>query len=130
LPVLDLDPATLARHLHFPLLTATALVRRVLPGMPAGGSILMALGISALQPMPFIASIGVAHAAVRSYLQNLNAELASRDIYAGALIVGGAIVGSDAANSVGVREGLDPDDLAEAYWQLHTKRDRFEHVAD
>lgn len=129
LAVLDLTPATLTRQLHFPLLTATALVNRVLPAMPAGGSILMALGISALQPMPFIASVGVAHAAVRSCLQNLNAELAPRDIYADALIVGEAVVGSDAANSVGVREGLDPDDLAEAYWRLHTKRDTFEHIA-
>ncbi|WP_163505582.1 SDR family NAD(P)-dependent oxidoreductase [Fodinicola acaciae] len=130
LPVIDLDPRALTRQLRFPLLTATALVRRVLPRMATGGSILMALGISALRPMPFIASIGVAHAAVRAYLLNLNAELATRDIYAGALIVGGAIVGSDAASSVGADGGLDPDELAEAYWQLHVKRDRFEHIAE
>ncbi|MER7700899.1 hypothetical protein [Streptomyces sp. NPDC096095] len=73
--------------------------------------------------------------ATRNYLYSLNAELAGTGIYAGALTIASLIARSEVSAAAQVAfesaDGpqfpvVDPDYLAEHYWNMYTKRDRVE----
>ncbi|HEY4020013.1 MAG TPA: SDR family NAD(P)-dependent oxidoreductase [Pseudonocardiaceae bacterium] len=104
----------------------------VLPDMLArgDGALLMGTGGSASVAYPQMSNIGIAMAAARSYLLNLNAALADTGVYAGLLQVGGGIAGSDAIREYGKNAVpgalIDPADLAQTYWDMYIKRDRFD----
>jgi NADP-dependent 3-hydroxy acid dehydrogenase YdfG len=113
------------------------LVQEVLPGMLERnqGTLLFGLAVTASRPYPQLGNVSTAAAAARAYAQNLNVSLADTGIYAGLLQVAGMITNSEAANYVianrdpsTLPKPLDPADLAEACWTLHTKRDRFEQT--
>ncbi|KAA2258131.1 SDR family NAD(P)-dependent oxidoreductase [Solihabitans fulvus] len=119
------------------LRTPVALVRELLPGMVerGDGALLFGLAVTASAPVPSLANIGTAAAAARGYLQNLNASLADTGVYAGLVQVAGMIAGSDGAKYVAenwdpalLPAPLDAADLADAFWDLYVKRDRFEEV--
>jgi short-subunit dehydrogenase len=118
---------------------AIDVVNRVLPGMleRGAGGLLFAGGLSAVQPMPFLGALAVMSAALRNYVVTLNAGLAGTGVYAGTLTIGGLVERGDIHQLVtsaperfgGVPERtLDPDDIAEAAWELYAKRDRVEEV--
>ena len=112
---------------------------RVLPGMleRGAGGLLVAGGLSSVQPMPMLGALAVSSAALRNYALTLNAGLAGTGVYAGTLTIGGLIERGDIHQLLvsqpdmfgGVPPTtLDPDALAEAAWELYEKRDRAEAV--
>ncbi|NUR70370.1 MAG: SDR family NAD(P)-dependent oxidoreductase [Hamadaea sp.] len=114
---------------------AVDLVGAVLPGMVArgDGGLLFAGGLSSVVPMPALGNLALSSAALRNYAVTLNAGLADQGVYAGTLTIGGLIERGDihrfmSAESNGAIPVLDPDELADAAWQLYSKRDRAEAV--
>jgi NADP-dependent 3-hydroxy acid dehydrogenase YdfG len=118
---------------------AIDVVGRVLPGMleRGAGGLLFAGGLSAVQPIPFLGALTVISAALRNYVVTLNAGLSGTGVYAGTLTIGGLVERGDIHQLVtskpeqfgGVPERtLDPDEIAEAAWELYVRRDRAEAV--
>ena len=112
-------------------------VGAVLPGMleRGRGGLIFAGGLSSVVPMPLIGSLAIAAAALRNYAITLHAALADQGVYAGTLTIGGLIERGDIHRMVleeadrlgGMTVGtLDPDDLADTAWDLHTKRETAE----
>jgi short-subunit dehydrogenase len=139
-PILDMDPESMLSAFERVVLAPVSLTRLLVPGMleRGDGGLLYGLGGSARTPMPLLAAPGSAQAGLRNYVLNLHTELAARGVYAGALTISKLIERSDAQ---GIRdagplpselefapERADPDDLAEDYWRLYTRRDRAELV--
>ena len=142
--VLDVDPDELPGQLELLLLAPIRLARLLLPGMRArgDGAMLYASGASALQAMPQLGNVGVALAGMRNWVHGAYAELAGEGVYLGVVPIGGLIKNSAAetlllnapeqfANfdleALKART-LDPDDIAEVFWDLNLKRDRVEEV--
>jgi short-subunit dehydrogenase len=131
----QLDVPTVGPLLDRYVLTPVMLAGRLLPGMRerGGGGLLFALGAAAKYPTPRMAGGGVAQSALRSYVHTLDAELGPEGVYAGALLIGALIEGSEAhrnasAWSAGGRQlaVVTADDLAGRYWDMYLKRDRVE----
>jgi short-subunit dehydrogenase len=141
-PTLDIDADNLAPQLDLLLLAPITLVRQVLPGMVerGDGALLFAQGGSAKYPAPFLANVGIAMSGLRNYVYNLNTELAGKGVYAGTLTIGALIERSEAERTLDAMAGdvpegflavsdrVDPDDLAERYWDMYVRRDRVEEV--
>ncbi|WP_228000465.1 SDR family NAD(P)-dependent oxidoreductase [Nocardia australiensis] len=136
-PATNLDAATLQGLIPLLLLTPVELVRAVLPEWTerGEGAFLLAQGISAAKPMPHLSGLGPVMAAARNYLYSLNAELEGAGIYVGALTIGSLIARSEvtAAAQAAFESAdgpqfpvVDPDDLAEHYWNMYIMRDRVE----
>lgn len=136
-PAAALDGATLENLVPLLLLTPVEVVRALLPEWTerGDGAFLLAQGYSAAQPMPHLSGLGPVMAATRNYLYSLNAELAGKGIYAGALTIASLIDRSEVtakaqasfeANNGPTPPVADPDDLAEHYWRMYTERDRVE----
>ncbi|MFH8350438.1 SDR family NAD(P)-dependent oxidoreductase [Streptomyces sp. NPDC018045] len=136
-PAAELDAATLGGLTPLLLLTPVEVVRALLPEWTerGEGTFLLAQGYSAAQPMPRLSGLGPVMAATRNYLYSLNAELADKGIYAGALTIASLIARSEVSAAAQAAfesaDGphfpvADPDDLAELCWDMHTKRDRVE----
>ncbi|MGO4418377.1 SDR family NAD(P)-dependent oxidoreductase [Streptomyces sp. MCAF7] len=107
------------------------------------GAILLSHGGSAVQPTPHMSGLGPVMAAARNYLYSLNGELADTGVYAGTLTVNAVIDGSELADfgrtlhadaadadapTATEIPSVDPDDLAECYWDMYTHRDRVEEA--
>jgi len=137
-PVLEIDVESLLEMMNGLVFAPLSLSRLVLPGMieRGDGALLFGLGASAKNPMPPLASPGSAQASLRNHIHNLNAVLAEKGVYAGALTLGVVIERSDVQvafdanpSDFGVEiERADPDDLAERYWAMYTKRERAEET--
>lgn len=140
--ILDVDADTLPGQLDLLLLAPIALTRLLLPGMRerGHGSLLYASGAAAIDPTPQLGNVGIALAGMRNYVHNLNAAVAADGVYVGVVPIGGLIrrsaVEALLASAAGTAhfddfapdelqfELLDPDDIAEVFWDLHAKRDR------
>jgi NAD(P)-dependent dehydrogenase (short-subunit alcohol dehydrogenase family) len=142
--VLDIDPDELPDQLELLLLAPIRLARLLLPGMRArgDGALLYASGMSAIHAMPQLGNVGIALAGMRNYIHGAHAELAGEGVYLGVVPIGGLIKNSvaetlvlnapeqfanfdlDALKAI----TLDPDDIAEVFWDLNLKRDRVEEV--
>jgi NAD(P)-dependent dehydrogenase (short-subunit alcohol dehydrogenase family) len=141
-PAMHLTAEALRDLLSLYLLTPVELVQAVLPQMleRGDGGILIGHGLSAVEGMPFMSGIGPVMAATRNYLYSLNGELADQGVYAGTLAVAAMIERSESHQALTagdltyeMPEGaaiptVDPDELAEQYWNLFSKRDRVEQV--
>lgn len=142
--VLDVDPDELPGQLELLLLAPIRLARLLLPGMRArgDGALLYASGVSAVQATPELGNVGIALAGMRNYVQGAHAALAGSGVYVGVVPIGGLIKNS-AAEAVVLSapeafanfdlealkaHTLDPDDIAEVFWDLNLKRDRVEEV--
>lgn len=142
IPAASLTSQQLADTLNLHALTLIELVQIILPEMidRGDGAILLGEGSTAVQGRPYMSGVGPAMAAARNYIYSLHGELAPKGIYAGALTVSGLIAGSEghrAITSGAVKVDLpsgatlptiDPNDLAEIYWDLVAKRDRVEVI--
>jgi short-subunit dehydrogenase len=140
--VLDIDPAELPTQLELLLLAPIRLARLLLPGMRqrGGGALLYASGALATTPVPQLGNVGIALAGMRNYVLAANTALADEGVYVGVVPIGGLIKNSAAEaavlNTPDQFEGvdmdalklatLDPDDIAEVFWDLNLKRDRAE----
>ncbi|WP_433479241.1 SDR family oxidoreductase [Spirillospora sp. CA-142024] len=105
---------------------AVAATQAVLPGMLAAGSgtLLYTTGGGAINPYPMLATLNTAQAALRNWVFNLHNTLAERGVHA-------ATVAINLLPSTTAPEGVphaDPDDIAQLYWDLHTRRDRPEQL--
>jgi NADP-dependent 3-hydroxy acid dehydrogenase YdfG len=129
---LELDAASLRFQLELRLVAPVVATRLVLPSMleRGSGTLLYATGTSAVQPMAVLSNIGAAAAGLRNYVHTLHEAAADKGIYAGLLMVGGLVVGSEAQARFGDRNipTLDPADLAQVFWDMHTARDQVEHL--
>ncbi|MFI1733681.1 SDR family NAD(P)-dependent oxidoreductase [Streptomyces acidicola] len=136
-----LDAVALEKFSRLLLLTPVEVFRAVLPEMTerGDGAVLMTTGYTAVQPMPQLSGPGPVMAAARNYLYSLNAELAGTGVYAGTLTIGAMITGSESAERAAGAEGdlladgmeipvVHPDELAEQYWDMYTRRDRVEQA--
>jgi short-subunit dehydrogenase len=131
IPALDLTPELVDDLMPLGVYTLLALVREFLPAMIArgGGAILSAQGASALHGNPNIAG-GLVLAAQRNYLQALHAQVADKGVYVGGLYIGAAIENTpfhaemQAAKAAGApvpeMPTVDPADLADQLWSMHT----------
>ncbi|MFC0040705.1 SDR family NAD(P)-dependent oxidoreductase [Actinomadura rayongensis] len=133
-PAAGLAAATLRGLMDLHLYTPVEVARAVVPGMVArgDGAFLLAQGVSALAGAPGMSGVGPVMAAARNWIQSLHAELADQGVYAGTLTIGAWIEGS-AAHRAAAEHGrggpvVAPEDLADHYWDLYTKRDRSEQV--
>jgi NADP-dependent 3-hydroxy acid dehydrogenase YdfG len=136
----DLDVGDALHQLDYSLLGGVQSVRTVLPGMleRGDGALLFTGGYSALHPIPSHASAGLALAAQRNYAYVLNRSLEKRGVYAGTITVAGLILRSATGDGVLAappeeRAALtpllvDPDDIADLYWDMVARRDRVEEV--
>ncbi|MFD8495500.1 SDR family NAD(P)-dependent oxidoreductase [Amycolatopsis sp. NPDC059657] len=138
-PTLDIDVESLRSALEGVTLAPLSLTRLLLPRLleQGDGGLLYGLGSSSKDPIPQLATPGAAQASLRNYVLNLHVALADKGIYAGALTLGVLIERSDAQRmfdsmpeaSYGLQpHRSEPDDLAELYWDLYTRRDRAEQV--
>ncbi|GHH01105.1 SDR family NAD(P)-dependent oxidoreductase [Streptomyces lanatus] len=143
-PAAQLDAATLEAYSRLLLLTPVEVVRAVLPEMTGrgDGAVLVTTGLTALHPTPNLSGPGPLMSAVRNYVYCLNGELAGTGVYAGTLTIGAMITGSEAAENAQVSpqgetdvsfDGMEfpvvhPDELAEHYWDMYTRRDRVEQA--
>jgi short-subunit dehydrogenase len=136
--ITDADSADVrgAMEIVYPAVDAVA---KVLPGMLERGSggLLFAGGLSSVVPMPTLGALAVMSAALRNYALTLNAGLAERGVYAGALTIGGLIERGDIHKAMTADPNLfgdiaiatlDPDTIADTAWELFSKRDRAEAV--
>lgn len=124
------------------MLAPIEIINAVLPDMLARGEggILIGGGISAVQGMPYMSGFGPVMAAMRNYIYSLHGELADKGVYAGTLSIGASIIGSvgherlvSGESKIQLPPGyvvptVEPDELAEQYWQLFTRRDRAETI--
>jgi NADP-dependent 3-hydroxy acid dehydrogenase YdfG len=108
---------------------AADVVAKVLPSMleRKSGAFLFTSAISAVIPVPALGAMTVPAAAARNYAVNLNAALAPHGVYAGVLLIGGLIDGSDIQTGMASQSSdstylLDPDRIAETAWDLVTRR--------
>ncbi|MEW6438613.1 MAG: SDR family NAD(P)-dependent oxidoreductase [Pseudomonadota bacterium] len=110
----------------------------VLPGMLArgNGAIVIVGGLTAVVPMPGLSGVGPMMAAARNYIFTLNAEVASKGVYAGTVNIG-AVIDRSAGLRIMTSGGvpldprypiLNPDDIAEEIWTRVTKRDQVEAI--
>ncbi|MEU6548709.1 SDR family NAD(P)-dependent oxidoreductase [Streptomyces sp. NPDC046915] len=142
-PASRLDAATLEKFSRLLLLTPVEVARAVLPEMTerGDGAYLMTTGYTAAQPVPHLSGPGPVMSAARNWLYSLNGELADSGVYVGTLTVAALILNSETAEAAAA--GADaavpdtfgtefpvvhPDELAEHYWDMYTKRDRVEQA--
>jgi short-subunit dehydrogenase len=133
IPVAALTPERARDLMPLALYTLVALVGEFLPPMleRGDGAILSAQGASAVMGMPHIAG-GFALAAQRNYLQSLHAAVAGQGVYVGGLYIGAAIKRTpyyerrEAARAAGTpvpdMPEVDPDDLADLLWTMHSTK--------
>jgi NADP-dependent 3-hydroxy acid dehydrogenase YdfG len=106
-------------------ITAT---RATLPAMLAagGGTLLYTTGASSVTPVPVFAGAGMAGAALRNWVLNLNHVLADKGVYAGHVAIGAWIAGTPGAPESAPRK--EPDDIARHYWEIHVGRESADHL--
>jgi NADP-dependent 3-hydroxy acid dehydrogenase YdfG len=122
----DVTVGNLRPELEQILYGAVAATQAVLPAMleTGGGTLLFTTGGGAINPYPMLATMNMAQAALRNWVHNLHNTLAGQGIHA-------ATVAINLLPAVTAPEGVPhaaPDDIAQIYWDLHTRRDRPEHV--
>jgi NADP-dependent 3-hydroxy acid dehydrogenase YdfG len=117
----NLRPAI--EELLYGAVTAT---QAVLPAMveTGSGTLLYTTGGGAITPYPFLATLNAAQAALRNWVHNLHNTLAGQGIHAATVAVN-AMIADNAPAGIPV---IALDDLAQAYWNLHTRRDHAEIV--
>lgn len=81
--VLEVAPQNLEPQLNFYLRGSLAAARRVVPGMVRAGSgtIFVTTGGGSINPVPSLANLNMAAAALRSWTLNLHQELAPTGVY-------------------------------------------------
>jgi NADP-dependent 3-hydroxy acid dehydrogenase YdfG len=106
---------------------AVAATQAVLPGMLAAGTgtLLFTTGGGAINPYPMLATANAAQAAQRNWALNLHNVLADKGIHVANIAINAFVGANPPAPGI---PHADPDDIARVYWDLHTRRDRAEHL--
>lgn len=126
--VLDVTAENLRPQLEAACYGAITATRAVLPAMieAGAGTLLYTSGASAVVPAPWAASAGAAGAALRNWAVNLNGALAGNGIYVGYVALGAWLVGTPGIPPDA--SPMEPDEVAQVHWDLHTTRDPFERL--
>ncbi|WP_186135481.1 MULTISPECIES: SDR family NAD(P)-dependent oxidoreductase [Burkholderia] len=137
-PAVDLDALTLQSMANIFTFAPVEVSHAVLPGMLArgDGAIVIVGGLTAVVTRPGMSGVGPLMAATRNYVLTLNAEVASRGVYAGTVNIGAVIdrsTGLRAMTTSGARLDpnlpvIDPDTIAEEIQTLIARRDRVESI--
>lgn len=141
IPATDLDADELSRYVNLLLLSPVAIAHEVVPEMVKRGTggFIVTGGFTAADPKPFISGIGPAMAGIRNYVFSLHGEVADKGVYAGVATLAALIKDSESYNSMTpemlaeITGGstalniLDPDDLAQTYWDLYNGRVQLEY---
>lgn len=119
--VLKTTPQSVLEQINSYLLPAVLSVNEVLPDMIDNGSgaILFTTGLSAMIPLPMVGNAGIVMSGIRNYATNLHNELKEKGVFIGHLSIGTMIQTGTAG---------DPDVIADAWYDLYEKKDRFEEV--
>jgi len=114
-PASGLAPGDLSCDLDINLIAPLKVTQYVLPGMKQAkrGTLIFTGGGIALKPQVDLASGSIGKCAIRQLALLLHSELARYGIHAATVTVRGF-----------VQKGgpLDPDDIAERYWELHRQQ--------
>lgn len=116
----DTEPSDVQQQLEFQLYGAIAATKAVLPAMreAGAGTLLYTTGAGSIDPVPQVANVNAAAAALRNWVVNLHKELAGTGVQA-------AHVGIDVSIGVSVVPGFptaEPEEISPVYWDLHTSR--------
>jgi NAD(P)-dependent dehydrogenase (short-subunit alcohol dehydrogenase family) len=111
---------------EFQLYGAITATQAVLPALreAGAGTLLFTTGAGSVDPVPQVGNVNAAAAALRNWAINLNKELAGTGVYA-------VHVGIDVSINQSVVPGFPTapaEDIAAAYWDLHTKREDAEFI--
>ncbi|MDX3645814.1 SDR family NAD(P)-dependent oxidoreductase [Streptomyces sp. MB09-02B] len=123
----DSEPAHIQHEIEFQLYGAVTATRAVLPAMrQAGtGTLLYTTGAGSVAPVPQVANVNAAAAALRNWVVNLHKELDGTGVQA-------AHVGIDVSIGTSVIPDFptaQPEEISPVYWDLHsTRRDQAELV--
>lgn len=123
----ETEPSHVQRQLEFQLYGAIAATKAVLPAMreAGAGTLLYTTGAGSIDPVPQIANVNAAAAALRNWVVNLHKELDGTGVQA-------AHVGINVSIGVPAVPGFptaQPEQISPVYWDLHTtKRDQAELV--
>ncbi|WP_329159835.1 SDR family NAD(P)-dependent oxidoreductase [Streptomyces sp. NBC_01717] len=121
------EPANVQREMEFQLYGAIAATRAVLPAMreAGAGTLLFTTGAGSIDPVPQVANVNAAAAALRNWVINLHKELDGTGVQA-------AHVGIDVSIGTPAVPGFptaQPEEISPVYFELHTtKRDQAELV--
>jgi NADP-dependent 3-hydroxy acid dehydrogenase YdfG len=125
---LDLTVENLRPQVESICYGAISATHAVLPAMVSAGSgtLLYTTGASSVTPTPWAATTGAAGAALRNWALTLNGTLAGKGIYVGHVAIGVWIEGTPGMPDDA--SPMDPDAIAQVYWELHTTRNTAERV--
>ena len=123
---LEVTVGNLQPQIEHHLYGAVTATQTVLPAMleAGAGTLLFTTGGGAITPSPRLATMNIAQSALRNWVFNLNGVLADKGIYAASVAINVFI----AANAPEGVPHAAPDDIAQVYWDLHTRRDQAEHL--
>ncbi len=121
------SPPDLQDQIDFQLYGAIAATQAVLPAMrqARSGTLLYTTGAGSLDPVPVVANVNAAAAALRNWVINLHKELADSGIQAAHVAID---VSLGAVAPVPEFPTAMPDEVAPVYWELHTNHDQAERV--
>jgi NADP-dependent 3-hydroxy acid dehydrogenase YdfG len=124
---IDVTPDNLQPQIQQLLYGAITAAQAVLPGMLAAGSgtLLFTTGGGAINPYPMLATVNAAQAAQRNWALNLHNVLGDKGIHVANIAINVFVGANPPAPGI---PHADPDDIARVYWDLHTRRDRAEHL--
>ncbi len=127
-PFLKVSEERFTRHWREHALGAFQLAQAAIPALLAhgGGSLLFTGASGSLRGKANFAPFASAKAAVRNLAQSLAREFGPQNIHVGHIVVDGGIAGErllsrlpQLAEQRGPDGMLDPDAIAQAYWDLH-----------
>ncbi|MEU0384789.1 SDR family NAD(P)-dependent oxidoreductase [Streptomyces chartreusis] len=121
------EPADVQHEMEFQLYGAIAATRAVLPAMreAGAGTLLFTTGAGSVDPVPQIANVNAAAAALRNWVINLHEELDGTGVQAAHVAINVSI-GTPAVPGFPTAR---PEEISPVYWDLHTtKRDQAELV--
>lgn len=122
------DPSHIQDQIEFQLYGAMAATKAVLPAMreAGAGTLLYTTGAGSLEPLPVVANVNAAAAALRNWVVNLHKELDGTGIQAAHIAIDVALGGVSIDPAL---KAATAEDVAPVYWELHsTKRDQSEVV--
>lgn len=105
---------------------AVTATQAVLPAMleAGAGTLLFTTGGGAINPYPMLATTNIAQAGLRNWALNLHNALADKGVFTANVAIN-VFIGATAPEGI---PHAAPDDIARVYWELHTDRDRPEHL--